>query len=122
MTYTDEEIAAVVHAANCEVQAIDGDEAPSLPWACEDPAVKAVTVNGVKLARLGLPPEDLHAAWCAAKRVQGWTFGLTKDPAAKTHPCLVPYRELPERQQAKDRLLCAITRELATWQRMRAVS
>jgi hypothetical protein len=35
-----------------------------------------------------------------------------KDPEAKTHPCLVPYDDLPEYQQLKDRVFLAIRREL----------
>lgn len=123
MTYTDEEIARVVHEANRALQAVDGDECPSPPWASEDPAVQALTVHGVALARAGASPEELHEAWCDGKRAQGWTYGEVKDRTARTHPCLVPYRELPERQQAKDRLLRAIAAALtAQAQRMRAVS
>jgi RyR domain len=123
MTYTDEEIAPVVHAAMIALQAVDGDECPSPPWASEDPAVQALTVRGVALARSGLPAEALHEAWCDGKRAQGWTYGEVKDRTARTHPCLVPYRQLPERQQAKDRLLRAITIALtAQAHRMRAVS
>ena len=28
-----------------------------------------------------------------------------KDPAAKTHPCMVPYADLPESQRRKDALV-----------------
>ena len=121
--YTDEEIARVVHEANRAIQDIDGDESPSPPWACEDPAVRALTIQGVRLARAGHTPEELHDAWCDGKRAQGWTYGDTKDRTLKTHPCLVPYRLLPRRQQAKDRVLRAITLALAAQARqMRAVS
>jgi len=124
VTYTDEEVARVVHEANRALQAVDGDECPSPPWASEDPAVRALTVRGVGLVwRYGLSPEALHDAWCAGKRAQGWTYGEVKSSAARTHPCLVPYRQLPERQQAKDRLLRAIAVALtAQAHRMRAVS
>lgn len=123
MTYTDEEVARVVHEANRAIQDIDGDECPSPPWASEDPAVRALTIRGVRLARGGLPPEALHDAWCDGKRAQGWVYGETKDRTLKTHPCMVPYAQLPQRQQAKDRILRAITVALtAQAQRMRAVS
>ena len=36
-----------------------------------------------------------------------------KDEGAKTHPCLVPFDELPEGQQLKDVLLVAIIQTLA---------
>lgn len=113
MTYADEEVARVVHEANRALQDIDGDECPSPPWASEDPAVRALTVRGVALARAGRSPEELHEAWCDGKRADHWVYGEVKSSAAKTHPCLVPYRELPENQQAKDRLLHAIVTALA---------
>lgn len=119
---TDEQVASVVHAANCAIQALDGDECPSPPWESLDPQTRALTVRGVRLARLGMTPERLHEAWCDGKRAQGWVHGESKDPVARTHPCMIPYADLPEHQRAKDRLLSVITRELAGPQRLRAAS
>ena len=123
VTPVDWLIAPVVHAAVIVLQTLDGDECPALPWSCESPEIQQLTVRGVALARSGLSPEELHDAWCDGKRAQGWVYGETKDRALKTHPCLVAYAELPERQQAKDRLLRAITVALTGQaQRMRGVS
>lgn len=47
-------------------------------------------------------------AWMDDKLKDGWMYGETKDPEAKTHPCLVPFKELPIFQQKKDALFCAI--------------
>jgi hypothetical protein len=44
-----------------------------------------------------------HDRWLAAKRQDGWRHGLKKDNDAKTHPCLVPYAQLPPDEQEKDR-------------------
>lgn len=52
-------------------------------------------------------PADSHAGWSAQKVADGWVYGPVKDPAAKTHPCLVPYEELPPDQRAKDYLFRA---------------
>ena len=116
MSDTDEQeiarLARVAHEANRALQDDDGDECPSLPWACEDPATRALTARGVALARDGLSPAELHEAWCDGKRAQGWVYGETKDRILKTHPCLVPYDQLPEHQQVKDRVLRAIVTEL----------
>jgi hypothetical protein len=38
------------------------------------------------------------------KRSEGWEHGETKDVERKTHPCLVPYDELPPEQKRKDEL------------------
>jgi hypothetical protein len=48
-----------------------------------------------------------------AKLSQGWRYGEVKDAVAKTHPCMVPFEQLPVEQQAKDRLLLAIVKALS---------
>lgn len=58
-------------------------------------------------------PEDSHNNWMAQKIADGWVYGEVKDPDAKTHPCLVPFDQLPEWQQKKDILFLAIVRALA---------
>jgi hypothetical protein len=40
-------------------------------------------------------------------------YGEVKDAVAKTHPCMVPYDDLPEFQRKKDALFLAIVRVLA---------
>ena len=47
--------------------------------------------------------ENAHDVWAAQRMHQGWTFGPTRDDAAKRHPCLVPYVELPESEKEYDR-------------------
>lgn len=58
-------------------------------------------------------PEQAHESWTEAKLRDGWTFGPVKDPSAKTHPCLVPYGELPLEQRQKDALFHTIVHTLA---------
>lgn len=53
-----------------------------------------------------------HDAWMAAKERDGWVFGAVKDAEAKTHPCLVPFDQLPVFQQKKDALVRAIVHAL----------
>jgi hypothetical protein len=43
----------------------------------------------------------------------GWTYGPVKDAAARTHPLLVPFAQMPAEAQAKDRLFIAVVRALA---------
>ena len=53
-------------------------------------------------------PADSHANWMAEKIADGWTYGEVKDADAKTHPCMVPYDQLPEFEKKKDALFLAI--------------
>lgn len=46
-----------------------------------------------------------HDNWMTYKMSHGWVYGETKDPKRKTHPCIVPYEELPESQRLKDRVV-----------------
>lgn len=61
-------------------------------------------IEGVTLALGGATPREQHEAWAVSKRRDGWVYGEIKDPAAKTHPCLVDYDALPMEQRVKDSL------------------
>ena len=43
-----------------------------------------------------------HDNWTKFKVAEGYVWGEVKDLEAKTHPCLVPFSELPREQQLKD--------------------
>ena len=58
----------------------------------------------------GTTPEMSHEVWMALKLAEGWTFGAVKGEDTKTHPCLVPYDQLPPEQRFKDRLFCTVVR------------
>ena len=47
--------------------------------------------------------ENVHDMWARGRMDQGWTYGPARDDAAKKHPCLVPYEDLPESEKAYDR-------------------
>lgn len=46
---------------------------------------------------------NVHEVWAASRIAQGWTYGEKRDDVKKTHPCLVPYEELPEVEKDYDR-------------------
>ncbi|KAB6717730.1 RyR domain-containing protein [Roseobacter sp. TSBP12] len=56
-----------------------------------------------------------HDNWMVQKIADGWVYGDEKDPQASppTHPCLVPFEELPEAQQIKDALFRSIVHAIA---------
>lgn len=64
---------------------------------------------GVDLHTMGnFGPEASHLSWMKQKLEEGWVYGEVKDPEAKTHPCLVPFDQLPREQQAKDFIFRAV--------------
>ena len=46
---------------------------------------------------------NVHEVWSAGRIADGWTYGEVRDDARKTHPCLVPYEQLPESEKEYDR-------------------
>ena len=103
------EIAAVCHQANkvwCEIN----EDYSQVSWKNAEQWQKDSAINGVKF-RLENPeagPDAQHNAWSADKIAQGWVYGEVKDAEKKTHPCLVPFDQLPLFQQKKDKLFSAI--------------
>ncbi len=47
--------------------------------------------------------ENTHEVWAQRRLAGGWTYGPRRDDVAKTHPCLVPYADLPESEKDYDR-------------------
>ncbi len=47
--------------------------------------------------------ENAHDLWARQRFKEGWSWGPKRDDAAKKHPCLVPYAQLPESEKEYDR-------------------
>lgn len=47
--------------------------------------------------------ENVHEVWAKSRMDQGWKYGEKRDDMEKSHPCLVPYDKLPEREKDYDR-------------------
>jgi hypothetical protein len=47
--------------------------------------------------------ENAHDHWAKLRMSEGWRRGDQRDDAARTHPDLVPYEELPESEKEYDR-------------------
>lgn len=102
-------IAIICHEANKAWCESEGDNSQK-SWAEAEEWQRDSAVKGVefRLANPDAPESAQHDAWSADKRAQGWVYGEKKDADAKTHPCLVPFNELPEFQQKKDKLFQGI--------------
>lgn len=96
-----------VNKAYCESQ---GDSQPS--WEDAPDWQKSSAIDGVKNIIDGIvkTPEDSHKSWMAEKEKTGWVYGEVKDADKKTHPCMLPYDELPFEQRVKDDLFMAVVR------------
>lgn len=53
-------------------------------------------------------PDESHDDWAGEKLSDGWQWGRVKDAAKKTHPCLLPYDQLPKHQQVKDEIFLSV--------------
>lgn len=47
--------------------------------------------------------KNVHEVWADSRLAEGWCYGEERDDANKTHPCLIPYEELPEEEKEYDR-------------------
>ena len=103
-----EQIARAAHEVNrAYCQALGDLSQPA--WEEAPDWQRASAMEGVRLHLSGdHGPEASHANWMAQKEREGWVYGPTKDPAAKQHPCMVPFHLLPREQKAKDFIFRAV--------------
>lgn len=109
-----ETIAAVCHEANRAYCQAMGDHSQPR-WEDAPDWQKTSCIEGVKAHILDpqMSPGDSHDAWMRHKAVDGWVYGETKDPVAKTHPCMRAYDQLPAEQRAKDYIFKAVVNTMA---------
>jgi len=107
-----EDIARVCHEANRAFQVVTNDPAPSPPWDVAPEWQKESAIDGAHMALDGQEADYLHESWCDFKREDGWIYGVAKSAEAKTHPCLVPYDDLPPEQKMKDDIFYAIVQAM----------
>ena len=43
--------------------------------------------------------KNVHDVWAETRIKQGWTYGEQRNDEQKTHPCLVSYEDLPEKEK-----------------------
>ena len=54
----------------------------------------------------------VHDVWAEGRIKEGWSYGEKRDDDAKTHPCLVPYDDLPDSEKEYDRNTATATIKL----------
>jgi len=65
----------------------------------DGPAVTRETLE----SRMEVLAEAEHDGWMAHRAANGWAYGAVRDDAAKRHPSMIPYADLPESEKEKDR-------------------
>lgn len=113
MIFSIEAVARICHQTNkahCETV---GDQS-QVDWEFAPEWQRESAMAGVRLhlLRPDAGPRASHDAWMQQKLADGWVYGPVKDAELKQHPRLVSFGELPDHQQAKDRLFCAIVQAL----------
>lgn len=106
---TPDAVAEIVHETNRLITLALGQ--PAQPhWAEAPQRMRDDTRHMVEhtLAHPDKTPEQDHEEWVRAKQAAGWVWGPVKDEAAKTHPMIVPYAELPPGEHLKNRALPAL--------------
>lgn len=63
-------------------------------------------MNGTAFAlyHSNLTPEENHMIWMEGKREQGYKYGPVLDVEKKTHPSMIPFRDLPDVEKRKDEM------------------
>ena len=102
-------IAKVCHQANKAWCESEGDYSQKDWLEAEQWQIQSA-VSGVKfrVENPDAPASAMHDNWSKEKLADGWVYGEVKDAEKKTHPCLVPFDQLPAFQQKKDKLFSAI--------------
>ncbi len=108
-----EDIASVCHQANKAICEAFGDHS-QVEWDKAERWQRDSAIRGVEFAydNPDAPPSAQHDAWLQDKAADGWVYGPVKDAAAKTHPCMVPYEQLPPEQRAKDYVFQAVAKSM----------
>lgn len=108
-----EKVAAIAHETNRAYCRALGDNS-QMPWDDSPPWQQKSAITGVRftIQHPEAPPSATHESWFAEKRADGWQYGPVKCQILKTHPCFVPYDELPPEQRAKDYIFQAVVRSV----------
>ena len=78
-------------------------EEQSDPFLTAPSATSHVKLGDEILKLTELLAKNAHDAWARHRVAQGWRYGPHRDDAKKEHPCLVPYKDLPDSEKEFDR-------------------
>ena len=102
-------VAKICHEANRVYCESIGDFSQK-SWNEAEDWQRESAIKGVDhvIANPSASASDQHDSWLIEKKNSGWVYGPEKNTDKKTHPCIVPYNELPFEQKVKDYLFKGI--------------
>lgn len=107
----------VYEAARLQAIAVDAPVVPE-PWPDRDEAFREQFIAYVD-ALCGADefptPEEAHDSWWRAYEEMGWTYGPVRDAEKKTHPDMVAFGDLEQREQDKDSVFLALVQIARDW-------
>lgn len=68
-----------------------------------------VELEDLLLELTELLAKHAHDLWAQQRIQDGWRWGAERCDVTRTHPCLIPYEDLPEEEKAYDRTLAVGT-------------
>ena len=106
-----EQIAKLCHEVNRIYCLSIGDES-QVSWEDAPDWQQQSVRRGVMFHMLNpeFGPSDSHENWLAEKFADGWRYGEVKNVDEKTHPCCVPYENLPLEHRMKDEFFVAVVK------------
>jgi len=109
-----EKIAEIAHEINRAYCKSIGDLS-QVNWNEASDHQKLSAIMGVKFHQSSNDalPNNSHNSWMKEKEDAGWVYGEEKNEELKTHPCMVPYEDLPQKQQSKDYIFAAVVNQLS---------
>lgn len=101
--------AKTAHTVNNEYRKALGEAVKPAWEECPEELRNSVR-SGVSGILAGNSPETSHEGWLTFKAQHGWSYGEVEDPIKKTHPCFLPYDQLPPAQRLKDTIFHSVVR------------
>ena len=102
MHYKD--VARIVHSVVREYNILHNIPGDNFTWYRMSPDYRISIEESVKreMENPAKSPAESHEKWLKARIDDDWVWGPHKSQEMKTHPCIVPYDELPPVQKFKD--------------------